>query len=213
MNEDLLKGVRLHKNSGICMQKSRTVWFDPYMLDETGKDADFIFISHSHSDHLDIDSVKKIAGDDTVLIAPENCIDALRAAGFVNMLAVVPSESYEAAGLKFKTVPMYNIGKKFHKKEENWVGYIVYIDGASYYFAGDTDFIPEMRKIQADVAFLPVGGTYTMTADEAVRAAGAIKPKIAVPMHYADVAGTKEDAERFIRGLDPGIKGAVIKTR
>ncbi|NLK86986.1 MAG: MBL fold metallo-hydrolase [Clostridiaceae bacterium] len=213
MTKDLLKGVSLHKNAGIRIQKSRTIYFDPFLLDENRKDADFIFISHSHDDHLDTDSIKNIVREDTVLVAPENCIEALKTAGFGNTLGVLPSKSYEAAGLKFRTVPMYNIGKKFHKKENDWVGYIVYIDDAAYYFAGDTDLIPEMEEIQADVAFLPVGGTYTMTADEAVRAAGIIKPRIAVPMHYADVAGTKEDAEYFIKNLDPAIESAVIKGR
>jgi L-ascorbate metabolism protein UlaG (beta-lactamase superfamily) len=126
-------------------------------------------------------------------------------------MGVLPSKSYEVSGLKFRTVPMYNTGKRFHKKENDWVGYIFYIDGAAYYFAGDTDLIPEMEEIQADVAFLPVGGTYTMTADEAVRAAGIIKPRIAVPMHYADVAGTEEDADYFIRNLDSAIEGVLIK--
>ncbi len=211
MTEDLLRGVSLHKNAGIRIQKSRTIYFDPFLLEESRKDANFVFISHSHDDHLDVDDIRRVIKEDTVIIAPENCIDTLKAAGFGNTLAVLPSKSYEAAGLKFKTVPMYNIGKKFHKKENNWVGYIVYIDDAAYYFAGDTDVIPEMQEIRADVVFLPVGGTYTMTADEAVRAAGIIKPRIAVPMHYADVAGTKEDAKRFINGLDPTIKGAIIK--
>jgi L-ascorbate metabolism protein UlaG (beta-lactamase superfamily) len=211
MTKDLLQGVSLHKNAGVRIQKSRTVYFDPYLLDENRKDADFIFISHSHGDHLDTDSIKKIVRDDTILIAPENCIDALKAAGFSNTMGVLPSKSYEVSGLKFRTVPMYNTGKRFHKKENDWVGYIFYIDGAAYYFAGDTDLIPEMEEIQADVAFLPVGGTYTMTADEAVRAAGIIKPRIAVPMHYADVAGTEEDADYFIRNLDSAIEGVLIK--
>ncbi len=211
MMEDLLKGVSLHKNDGIRIGKSRTVYFDPYLLDEGRNDADFIFISHSHHDHLDADSIGKIIKQDTVVIAPENCIDILKAAGFGNTFAVLPQKSYVTAGLKFKTVPMYNVGKKFHPKENNWVGYIVYIDNSSYYFAGDTDLIPEMQEIDVDVAFLPVGGTYTMTADEAIRAAGVIKPRIAVPMHYADVAGTTEDAENFIKGLEPAIRGVIIK--
>jgi L-ascorbate metabolism protein UlaG (beta-lactamase superfamily) len=106
---------------------------------------------------------------------------------------------------------MYNIGKKFHEKHKNWVGYVVNIDGADYYFAGDTDLIHEMETIKADVAFLPVGGTYTMNAEEAARAADIIKPAVAVPMHYGDVAGSAEDGDTFIRGLDRSIKGVLLK--
>lgn len=213
MKQELLNGVSLFKNSGIRMEKSRVIYFDPYLVNRKVNDADVVFISHSHHDHMDIGSIGRVARSDTVVIAPEDCVDDLEAAGFSNILAVTPMKDYEVLGLKFRTVPMYNIGKKFHTKDKNWVGYVVYIDGASYYFAGDTDFIPEMEEIQADVAFLPVGGTYTMTAEEAAKAANAIKPRIAVPMHYADVAGKEEDAGIFLKGLAPGIEGTEIKIK
>lgn len=211
MKNNLLKGVSLYKNAGIRMEKSRTIYFDPYQLDENPQDADFIFISHSHFDHLSVEDIKKLVKEDTIIIAPENCIDILKSGGFENTFGVLPSKSYETAGLRYKTISMYNVNKSFHKKECNWVGYIIYIDDASYYFAGDTDIIPEMEGLEVDVAFLPVGGTYTMTADEAVRAAGIIKPLVAVPMHYGDVAGTKEDGESFIKGLGQDIKGVLLK--
>jgi L-ascorbate metabolism protein UlaG (beta-lactamase superfamily) len=65
------------------------------------------------------------------------------------------------------------------------------------YHAGDTDFIPEMKKIKADIALLPVSGTYVMTADEAVEAALAIQPKCAIPMHYGAIVGSAADAQAF----------------
>jgi L-ascorbate metabolism protein UlaG (beta-lactamase superfamily) len=65
------------------------------------------------------------------------------------------------------------------------------------YFAGDTDFIPEMKDIAVDIALLPVSGTYVMTPEEAGEAALAIHPKIAVPMHYAAIVGSETDATRF----------------
>ena len=56
-----------------------------------------------------------------------------------------------------------------------------------------------MKLFEGDVALLPVSGTYVMTADEAAVAAKAIKPRVAVPMHYgdADVVGVRADAEHF----------------
>jgi L-ascorbate metabolism protein UlaG (beta-lactamase superfamily) len=71
------------------------------------------------------------------------------------------------------------------------------MDGTRVYFAGDTDFIPEMKSITCDIALLPVSGTYVMTAEEAVEAAEAIKPKIVVPMHYAAIVGSDSDARQF----------------
>ncbi len=210
-NESLLNGVSLFKNATIRIKREKTIYFDPYRVEGYTRDADIIFISHSHSDHLSPDDINKLVCEQTILVAPESCYDQLVEAGYTNILTVMPSESYEVCGVRFKTVPMYNIGKRFHGKENNWVGYIVYIDGAAYYFAGDTDIIPEMKEISADAAFLPAGGTYTMTAKEAAEAAGIIAPKVAVPMHYADVAGTMEDGEIFIRELDNSIKGVLLK--
>ena len=71
------------------------------------------------------------------------------------------------------------------------------MDGTTVYFAGDTDFIPEMKSIRCDIALLPVSGTYVMTPEEAAEAAAAINPKIAVPMHYGAIVGTEADAEKF----------------
>ena len=101
-----------------------------------------------------------------------------------------------------KAVPAYNVNKKFHPKDEGWNGYVLEISGKKVYHAGDTDLIPEMQSLgDIDIALLPVGGTYTMTAEEAVDAVRFIKPKLAVPMHFgSDVVGTEEDALRFVQG-------------
>jgi L-ascorbate metabolism protein UlaG (beta-lactamase superfamily) len=71
------------------------------------------------------------------------------------------------------------------------------MDGTRVYYAGDTDFIPEMTSVKCDVALLPVSGTYVMTAEEAAEAAAAINPKIAVPMHFGAIVGSDADAKKF----------------
>jgi L-ascorbate metabolism protein UlaG (beta-lactamase superfamily) len=80
--------------------------------------------------------------------------------------------------------------------------------GMTYYHAGDSDLIPEMDSIRCDVAFLPVGGKYTMTALEAAEAVKRIKPKFAVPIHYGRVVGSPADAEAFRKACPPD--GVVI---
>lgn len=207
----LLRGVSLMRNATIRIQRDKVFYFDPMGIEEDMNDADFIFISHDHWDHLSPEDIRKIIKEDTVLVAPESSAALLADEGFGNVTSVRPSESYEISGVSFSTVPMYNVGKKFHEKEKNWVGYIVRIDDADYYFAGDTDFIPEMKTIKADVVFLPVGGTYTMTVSEAAKAANIMRPAVAVPMHYGDVAGAAEDGEAFVEGLDESIRGVVLK--
>lgn len=101
-------------------------------------------------------------------------------------------------------MPAYNIDKfrshgvPFHPAGDGKVGFVVDVDGTRIYHAGDTDNIPEMRNLKnIDIAFLPVSGTYVMTAPEAAQAAKVINPKLAVPMHYGDLVGTEEDAKKF----------------
>ena len=113
-------------------------------------------------------------------------------------------------GIKFEIIPAYNTNKQFHPKENGWVGYIVEIRGIRYYIAGDTDITEENKKVKCDVAFVPAGGTYTMDFKEAAELINEIKPKIAVPIHYGSVVGTKQDATDFIKLLHPEIKGIIL---
>ena len=208
-DEALLRGVSLMKNATIRIQRDKVFYFDPYKIDGESKDADFIFVSHDHFDHLSVEDIRKLVKDDTVLIAPESSAALLAEAGFTNVTAVRPSGSYTVGGVSFSTVPMYNIGKKFHEKHKNWVGYVVNIDGADYYLQ-EIRTSSRNETIKADVVSCLLEA-YTMNAEEAARAADIIKPAVAVPMHYGDVAGSAKDGNTFIRGLDRSIKGVLLK--
>ena len=104
----------------------------------------------------------------------------------------------------------YHINKAFHPKENGWVGYIIEIEGISYYIAGDTDITKENKKVKCDVAFVPVGGTYTMDFKEAGELINEIKPKIAIPIHYGSIVGTKEDAINFSKLINHEIKTEIL---
>ena len=120
------------------------------------------------------------------------------------------NETEEILGIRFETIPAYNVNKKFHPKENNWAGYIIEIDRTRYYIAGDTDINEENLKVKCDVAFVPVGGTYTMDYKEAAEFVNRIHPKIAVPIHYGSIVGTIQDAEEFINLLDENIEGKIL---
>lgn len=103
-------------------------------------------------------------------------------------------------------MPAYNTNKSFHPKEKNWVGYLLDYNGITYYIAGDTDITEENRQVKCDIAFVPIGGTYTMNYKEASELINEIKPKIAVPTHYASIVGKKEDGIKFAKLLDSEIE-------
>jgi L-ascorbate metabolism protein UlaG (beta-lactamase superfamily) len=108
-------------------------------------------------------------------------------------------------------VPAYNTNKQFHTKDKGWVGYIFTVQGQRIYIAGDTDYISEMKNFKVDIALLPVSGTYVMTADEAVKAALDMKPKVAIPMHYGSIVGSEKDAKRFADSLKGKVEVVILK--
>ena len=175
---------------------NKTVYFDPFQI-EQGPRADLILISHDHFDHCSPEDVDKIRKEDTVIITEKNSAGKLK--GDVRILK--PGEKTEVEGVKIEAVPAYNTDKDFHPRKNGWLGFIVDMDGVRLYHAGDTDFIPEMKRLSVDIALLPVSGTYVMTAEQAVAAAQAIRPKIAIPMHYGAIVGEERDAVSFQSAL------------
>ena len=176
------------------------IYFDPWKLPPGSPVADVILVSHDHYDHLSADDVKKISGPKTTVIANPSAAAKLEGARVIRAGGKIT-----VGQVTVEAVPAYNLNKfrspglVFHPRQAEHNGYIVTVGGERLYHAGDTDHIPEMSGLKCDVALLPVSGTYVMTADEAAGAAAAIKPRVAVPMHYGDqdVVGTLADAERF----------------
>jgi L-ascorbate metabolism protein UlaG (beta-lactamase superfamily) len=185
------------------------VYVDPFQLPAGAPAADLILITHDHFDHCSPDDVKAIRGAHTVVVAPQAA--AAKLPGPVEVIA--PGESRVLGGVAVKAVPAYNTDKKFHPKAAGMVGYVFAVAGTTYYHAGDSDRIPEMAGLAPDVALLPVSGTYVMTAEQAAGAARAIRPKVAVPMHYGAIVGAASDAERFAALLGDSGVSVVIKRK
>lgn len=208
----MLENVDVLCHSSIRINKEKIIYIDPFKIDKNYKDADLIFITHDHYDHYSEDDIDKVKKDETVFIVPEELLTKLLVRGYNknNIITVEPNMQYMVEGIKFETIPAYNINKQFHPKENEWVGYVIEIKGIRYYIAGDTDITEENKKVKCDVAFIPVGGTYTTDFKEAAQLVNEIKPKIAVPTHYGSVVGTKQDATDFVRLLHPIIKGIIL---
>lgn len=191
----------------------KVVYFDPWNLPPVAGQADIILVTHEHFDHFSKKDIAAVSTADTVIVTTAAVAKDLRGAKFPHkeVKALAPGESCEVAGVRIRGVASYNVNKDFHPKKTGKLGFIVSMDGVTVYHAGDTDVIPEMAGYKCDIALLPVSGTYVMTADEAVQAALVIAPKIAVPMHYGEVAGTEADAKAFAQGLKGKIDARIMK--
>lgn len=208
----MLNNIEVLCHSSIRMDKEKIIYVDPFHIKENYKDADIILITHSHYDHFSEKDIEKVRKADTKIYLTEDYVENARQLGFSEnkIIGVKPNQTYYEGNMEINTVPAYNVNKQFHPKENNWVGYILKIDGISYYIAGDTDITEENKKIKCDVAFVPVGGTYTMTAKEAAELVNIIKPKVAIPIHYGDIVGTKEDATTFVNSFENGIESKIL---
>ena len=208
----MLEDIEVLYHSSIRINKGKLIYIDPYHIEKNYNDADMIFITHDHYDHYSEEDIDKVRKNNTIFIVPENLLNKLIKKGIndENIITLDPGDAENIDGIKVEAIHSYNMDKPFHPKENNWLGYVIEIDGVRYYIAGDTDITEENKKIKCDVAYVPVGGTYTMNFSEAAQLVNIIKPKIAVPIHYGSIVGTKQDATDFIKLLYPTTKGIIL---
>ena len=195
---NLLDGIRVLYHSSIRIEREKVIYVDPYHIMEEKHDADFIFVTHDHFDHYSPEDILKVKNNQTTLIVPESLKASVDNVFLKDKIVFVkPNSSYTIEGITFQTVPAYNVQKNFHPKANQWVGYVLEMNNYLYYIAGDTDLNEDNRKVKCDVAFIPIGGTYTFNIEEAIQFVEIIQPKIVVPTHYGSVVGQKEDGIQF----------------
>jgi L-ascorbate metabolism protein UlaG (beta-lactamase superfamily) len=163
------------------------IYIDPYEGEYKDK-ADIVLATHSHSDHCDPSKIRRVQKDDTLTIAPEDCVSKIDG----RTKTLKPGEKVTVGKITVEAVEAYNYkrfrspGKPFHPKGLG-VGYLITLGDKTIYHAGDTDFIPEMRQLKnVHVALLPSGDKYTMDNEEAAEAALTISPEVVIPMHRWD---------------------------
>lgn len=204
----MIDNIQVLAHSAVRIAGEKTLYFDPYLIEESFNDADMIFLTHDHYDHFSPEDFAKVTREDTPVVAPEAIVGHLldEGIGRDRIIAVKPGDNLQVEGIPVEVVPSYNTNKKFHPQANEWVGYVVTVDGTRCYIAGDTDINPDVLQVECDIAMVPVGGTYTTTAEEAAQLINRIRPAYAVPTHFGAVTGTKEDGKEFARFVDSEIQ-------
>jgi L-ascorbate metabolism protein UlaG (beta-lactamase superfamily) len=174
---------------------------------ETNETADLILVTHSHADHCSAERINKVRKKDTAVIAPKQSAKEIGG----NVRTLKPGEEAKFGTITVQAVDAYNY-KRFRSPGKPWhprgygVGYLITIEGKTIYHAGDTDFIPEMKKLgKVDLALLPTGDKYTMDNAEAAEGAIAINPNFAIPMHRWDT-----DPQKFKEIVEAKSKVKVV---
>ncbi len=193
--------------------KGKNIFIDPFKI-ETPDKADFILITHDHFDHCSIQDIEKITKDGTMILCTPDCQSKItRINKKIEIIIMEPGKEVSFESLRVKATPAYNLNKQFHPKSEGWVGYVLQLGSTVVYHAGDTDLIKEMsdlvgygKKGNFFIALLPIGGTYTMNEEDALKAAQVIHPSLVVPMHYGS-NDIKDNSSKFLslckeKGID-----------
>ena len=170
-------GVRLHwlghDGYKLTVEGKTVIYIDPYQISDSHhnkNDADIILISHNHFDHLSMDDLRHLLGNNTTIVAAKECMGQLKNVRAAETKGVAPGDKLTVQGIPIEAVAAYNTNKHFHPKADGKVGFIITLNKMRIYHTGDTDDIPEMSAIEPDVALVPVSGTYVMTAEEAAKA-------------------------------------------
>ena len=193
----MTENIRVLTHSSIKITGEAVIYVDPYDIVDAKGDADIILITHDHFDHFSPDDIAKVIKNDTILVVPKKMEKQASTIPCGEMITVEPEDRKQLGNIMIGTIPAYNPLKPFHPKGKGWVGYLIETGGVRIYVAGDTDITEENKKVVCDVAMIPIGGTYTMDAKKAAELVNTIRPKVAIPIHYGSVAGSKSDEDVF----------------
>jgi L-ascorbate metabolism protein UlaG (beta-lactamase superfamily) len=192
-NKSLTKNIKWLGYAGFLLNEKAGIYIDPYKLGFPDV-GDMVLVTHEHEKHCDPNEIKWLRKGSTVIVVPAQCAGKFQG----DIRTVKAGDVITVKGINIEVMPAYTPANPRHAKENGGVGYIVTMsDGLRVYHTGDTGLIPEMKEGIADVVLIPIGGDDTMDAAQAAAVLDVLKPKVAVPMHYALDKDGKAEAERF----------------
>ena len=208
----MLDNITVIEHSAIRIDGEKVIYFDPFKVRGEPHDADIIFITHDHYDHFSPEDIAKVSNDGTVFVAPASTAKSFKKEGISEsrVTFMEPGGTASVLGYPVEAIAAYNILKPFHPKGKGWLGYVVTIGGTRIYVCGDTANTPEAQAVKCDIVCVPIGGFYTMNAKSASELIKAMKPRIAIPIHYGSIIGKPSDAQEFEKYVGSAAK-VVIK--
>ena len=195
--QEILQQIQVNIHSSICIRGEKVIYIDPLKIPDEPHDADLILITHPHFDHFSPNDIKKLLKEDTVIAVPESMAPIAKLRTGREPLCLRPGQSLTLCGIPAETVAAYNLRKPSHRRSSGWLGYVLTLGETRVYITGDTDDTPESRAVQCDILLLPVGGTFTVNAQQAAALTNEIRPHTVIPIHYGALLGGRKAPEEF----------------
>ena len=188
--------------TAVISYENEIIYIDPTGGAEAFDDFEtptYVLITDIHGDHMNLKTLNALELSKTIIIAPKAVADKLSSIKSKEIIIINNGEEKTFNDFKVEAIPMYNLREealKFHSKGRG-NGYVLSFNDERIYFSGDTEDIPEMRKLKnIDKAFICMNLPYTMTVEKAADAVLAFKPKKVYPYHYRGTNGLS-DVEEF----------------
>src|SRR5690606_932403 len=166
--------------------------------------ADFILVTHGHEDHVaDVEAIAKRTG--ALLIGVYEICQWFQKRGVTNTLGMnLGGSTKQPFGRLKLTLAHHSSTMPDGSPGGNPAGLLLWLEGATVYFAGDTALFSDMERIgQAglDLAVLPIGDLFTMGPEDSIEAIKLLKPKRVLPTHYNTWPPIAQDAEAWAEAV------------
>lgn len=160
---------------------------------------DIILITHTHGDHFNPQLIKAIETEKTKIVANHEAVEKLGKGH-----ALKNGEQYFCEKIRIEAIAAYNLTPERQKFHPQGVGngYVLNIGSERVYISGDTEDIPEMRKLKdIDHAFVCMNLPYTMSVEQAASAITDFRPRNLYPYHYRNQDGSFSDVQAKLKSL------------
>jgi len=176
-------------HGSFIIQGSPLIYINPWRIARSVFHADVVLVTHDHYDHCSLADIEKLRGPHTIVIGNERVASEIG-----DCMVVRPWQSLTIDRTCFKAVPAYSPNDWRHPQSARGLGFIISTNLYDIYYAGDTQLIPEMNRLNPDIAILPIDGNGTMTIEEATQAVQQMRPRWVIPSNWG---GHGEGASRL----------------
>lgn len=181
------------------------LYINPWRVNRPSQPADIILVSHDHFDHCSPADIEKLRAPHTVIIGSERVAREIEGCKVLR-----PWQSIGVGRVCVKAVPAYSPNHALHPIQDGGLGFVISANYYDIYYAGDTQQIPEMERIRADIALLPIDGNGTLTASDAARVVAQMRPRYAIPYNWGAALASASHLDAQIFAQEVGDRSRVI---